>query len=81
MVDSLDKREAEIIRLRFGLDVKELALLAPAAAPRAAVRAPWSNDPGLRDAVEDFLVEERAGVQRWADEAREMLPYRHSAEP
>jgi ATP phosphoribosyltransferase regulatory subunit len=35
----------------FGLDVKELALLAPAAAPRAAVRAPWSNDPGLRDAV------------------------------
>ncbi len=41
----------------------------------------YLRHPGLRDAVEDFLVEERAGVQRWADEAREMLPYRHSAEP
>lgn len=37
----------------------------------------YLRHPGLRDAVEDFLVEERAGVQRWADEAREILPYRH----
>ncbi|WP_447867084.1 GNAT family N-acetyltransferase [Rahnella bonaserana] len=37
----------------------------------------YLRHPGLRDAVEDFLVEERAGVQRWADEAREVLPYRH----
>lgn len=36
----------------------------------------YLRHPGLRDAVEDFLVEERAGVQRWADEAREVLPYR-----
>lgn len=38
----------------------------------------YLRHPGLRDAVEDFLVEERAGVQRWADEAREVLPYRHA---
>jgi predicted N-acyltransferase len=37
----------------------------------------YLRHPGLRDAVEDFLVEERAGVQRWADEARKVLPYRH----
>jgi ATP phosphoribosyltransferase regulatory subunit len=35
----------------FGLDVKELALLAPPAAPKKAIRAPWSDDAGLRVAV------------------------------
>ena len=32
--------------------------------------------PGLRDAVADFLQEERQGVRAWADEARDALPYR-----
>ncbi|MFJ4154009.1 GNAT family N-acetyltransferase [Pseudomonas sp. NPDC089752] len=32
--------------------------------------------PGLRRAVEDFLRQERAGVQGYAEQAREMLPYR-----
>lgn len=32
--------------------------------------------PGLRKAVEDFLLEERAGVRAYADQARELLPYR-----
>ena len=35
----------------FSLDVKELAMLAPAAAPKMAIRAPWSDDPLLREAV------------------------------
>ncbi len=35
----------------FGLDVKELVDLVPAEAPRRAVRAPWSNDAGLRSTV------------------------------
>ena len=35
----------------FSLDLKELAALAPAAAARAAVRAPWREDAGLRAAV------------------------------
>ncbi len=35
----------------FGLDVKDLVELAPTTAPTKAVRAPWSNDAGLRDAV------------------------------
>lgn len=32
--------------------------------------------PGLRRAVEDFLVQERDGVRAYAEEARGMLPYR-----
>jgi len=32
--------------------------------------------PGLRRAVEDFLQQERVGVQGYAEQAREMLPYR-----
>ena len=35
----------------FGLDVKELVELAPTTAAKKAVRAPWSNDAGLRDTV------------------------------
>lgn len=32
--------------------------------------------PGLRRAVEDFLLQEREGVRGYAEEARGMLPYR-----
>ena len=32
--------------------------------------------PGLRAAVADFLVQERAAVQNYAEQAREALPYR-----
>jgi len=32
--------------------------------------------PGLRDAVADFLLQEREGVRGWAIEARDALPYR-----
>ncbi|HWK83132.1 MAG TPA: ATP phosphoribosyltransferase regulatory subunit [Caldimonas sp.] len=35
----------------FGVDVKELALLAPPAAPKKAIRAPWNDDAALRVAV------------------------------
>ncbi|MEQ4532305.1 MAG: GNAT family N-acetyltransferase [Mixta sp.] len=31
---------------------------------------------GLREAVGDFLQQERAGIQQWAEEARSALPYR-----
>lgn len=34
--------------------------------------------PGLRRAVEDFLLQERAGVRAYAEEARGMLPYRRT---
>jgi ATP phosphoribosyltransferase regulatory subunit len=36
----------------FGLDVKELALLAPVAAAKAAIRAPWADEAGLRSAID-----------------------------
>jgi predicted N-acyltransferase len=35
---------------------------------------------GLRDAVADFLQQERAGVAQWAEEAREALPYRRQGD-
>lgn len=36
----------------------------------------WLRHQGLQDAVADFLQEEREGVKRWAEEARESLPFR-----
>ncbi len=35
----------------FSLDLKELVSVLPARAPRAAIRAPWSEDPALRQAI------------------------------
>ncbi|WP_163014400.1 peptidogalycan biosysnthesis protein, partial [Pseudomonas viridiflava] len=32
--------------------------------------------PGLKDAVSDFLEQERVGVMAYAEEARAALPYR-----
>ncbi|VTT27265.1 Uncharacterized protein conserved in bacteria [Klebsiella pneumoniae] len=34
--------------------------------------------PGLHDAVDDFLQQERDGVRAWAEEARSALPWRQS---
>ena len=36
----------------------------------------YLTHPGLRDAVADFLQEEREGMRAWAIEARDALPYR-----
>ena len=36
----------------------------------------YLRHPGLRDAVENFLQAERAGVLAYAEQAREALPYR-----
>ena len=38
----------------FSLDLKELAALVPGAGPRAAIRAPWSEDSTLRSAIRDL---------------------------
>ena len=36
----------------------------------------YLQHPGLKDAVEAFLMEERAGVRAYAEDARSALPYR-----
>lgn len=36
----------------------------------------YLRHPGLREAVADFLAQEREGVRAWAEEARLSLPYR-----
>jgi ATP phosphoribosyltransferase regulatory subunit len=57
----------------FSLDVKALAMLAPAAAPKTAILARWSDDPRLREAVNalrargEVVVREESAAQ--ADEA------------
>jgi len=38
----------------FSLDLKGLAALVPALGPRAAIRAPWSEDTTLRTAIRDL---------------------------
>ena len=38
----------------FGLDIKDLAMLASRPAVRPAIRAPWSEAPGLRAAVREL---------------------------
>lgn len=38
----------------------------------------YLSHPGLRAAVADFLDQEREGVRRYAEQAREALPYRQS---
>ena len=38
----------------FSLDLKELAALVPGAGPRAAIRAPWSEDTTLCSAIRDL---------------------------
>jgi predicted N-acyltransferase len=40
--------------------------------------AHWIRDPGLRGAVERFLVQERRAVAAEAEELRELLPYRQA---
>jgi ATP phosphoribosyltransferase regulatory subunit len=41
----------------FSLDVRELAAVAPSEGVHAAVRAPWSQSPGLREAVRRLRAE------------------------
>jgi ATP phosphoribosyltransferase regulatory subunit len=38
----------------FSMDLRELARLLPSAAPKSAIRAPWSKDPALRETVADL---------------------------
>jgi ATP phosphoribosyltransferase regulatory subunit len=60
----------------FGLDVKELAMLAPAAGPQSAVRAPWSNDAGLRDAVVALRARGDVVVRQMPDELGDETGFR-----
>ena len=48
----------------FGLDVKELALLAPAKAPKKAIHAPWSDDATLRGTVRQLRARGEVVVRR-----------------
>jgi len=46
--------------------------------PVATYSAHWIRDPGLRDAVERFVVQERRQMALEVEELRELLPYRQS---
>jgi ATP phosphoribosyltransferase regulatory subunit len=49
----------------FGLDVKELVDLAPATAPKKAIRAPWSDDAGLRGTVRQLRTHGEVVVRQF----------------
>jgi len=53
----------------FGLDVKELAQLVPAAPPRRAIRAPWSDDGALRGDIRRLRASGEIVVSQLADDA------------
>ena len=49
----------------FGLDVKELVDLAPVTAPKKAIRAPWSDDAGLRNTVRQLRTRGEVVVRQF----------------
>ncbi|MEO8526466.1 MAG: ATP phosphoribosyltransferase regulatory subunit [Caldimonas sp.] len=49
----------------FGLDVKELVDLAPATTPKKAIRAPWSDDAGLRSTVRQLRTRGEVVVRQF----------------
>jgi ATP phosphoribosyltransferase regulatory subunit len=49
----------------FGLDVKELVDLAPATAPKKAIRAPWSDDASLRSTVRQLRTRGEVVVRQF----------------
>jgi ATP phosphoribosyltransferase regulatory subunit len=60
----------------FGLDVKELALIAPATAPQTAIRAPWADDAGLREAVNALRARGEIVVRQWPGDAGDETGFR-----
>lgn len=50
----------------FSMDLRELARLLPSAAPKSAIRAPWSKDPVLRETV--------AGLRKKGEVVIQTLP-------
>jgi ATP phosphoribosyltransferase regulatory subunit len=52
----------------FSLDVRELANLAPAADAKAAIRAPWADEPALRNAVKTLRERGEIVVRHGADD-------------
>jgi len=46
--------------------------------PRLTYSAHWIADPGFRDAVAQFLTDERRGIEREIDYFSEHSPFRHS---
>ena len=74
---------AVFIYITVLLDVLALGIVAPVWPElirgfEPVITRSWHRlgHPGLRDAVEEFLVGERAGILAYAEEARAALPYR-----
>ena len=57
----------------FGLDIKDLAMLASGPAARPAIRAPWSEAPGLRAAVRELRARGEIVVGELPGQAEDSL--------
>jgi ATP phosphoribosyltransferase regulatory subunit len=60
----------------FSLDVKELALLAPATTAKTAIQAPWSDDARLREAVDALRARGEVVVRHASGDAGEESGFR-----
>jgi ATP phosphoribosyltransferase regulatory subunit len=61
----------------FSMDLRELARLLPGAAPRAAIRAPWSRDPELRKRIAELRAAGEIVIQHMPGHEAEQQEFEH----
>lgn len=61
----------------FSMDLRELARLLPGAAPKAAIRAPWSRDPELRRRIAELRAAGEIVIQHLPGHDAEQQEFEH----
>jgi ATP phosphoribosyltransferase regulatory subunit len=61
----------------FSMDLRELARLLPGAAPKAAIRAPWSRDPALRKCIADLRAAGEIVIQHLPGHEADQQEFEH----
>jgi ATP phosphoribosyltransferase regulatory subunit len=61
----------------FSMDLRDLARLLPGAAPRAAIRAPWSRDPELRKRIAELRAAGEIVIQHMPGHEAEQQEFEH----
>jgi ATP phosphoribosyltransferase regulatory subunit len=59
------------------MDLRELARLLPGAAPKAAIRAPWSRDPALRKCIADLRAAGEIVIQHLPGHEADQQEFEH----
>jgi ATP phosphoribosyltransferase regulatory subunit len=61
----------------FSMDLRELARLLPGAAPKPAIRAPWSRDPALRQRIAELRAAGEIVIQHLPGHDAEQQEFEH----